>query len=45
MNPDKANRIARQFEAEGYFFPINVFASENEVELTQPQPGDTEGLN
>ena len=32
MNPDRANQIARQFEAQGYFLPIDVFASDEIVE-------------
>jgi hypothetical protein len=31
MNPDKANQIARQFDAQGYFAPIDVFASDEIV--------------
>jgi non-heme Fe2+,alpha-ketoglutarate-dependent halogenase len=32
MNPDRANEIARQFEAQGYFAPIDVFAPDEIVE-------------
>jgi hypothetical protein len=32
MNPDRANEIARQFEARGYYAPIDVFAPDEIVE-------------
>ena len=32
MNPGSAKQIAGQFESQGYFFPIDVFASSEIVE-------------